>query len=439
MQDILRNKKTWGNWLAVIFMVAIIWLFGIKTPAYSVVVDGQKQFVVEKKADVSSALNQMPDQELGKRVALKLTFVNRDQLVVPENIGAELNLAFQPKVMAASIVVNGQTVVSLPDRTNAEAMLEQLKQKNSSLAPGEKLLSVDFDEQVQVVDANVPTAKVLDWNDAWNTLNLGTAAPQTYSVQSGDSLWTIARKNNMYVSDITQANNLQEDSILALGQQIILNKPQPLITVIAQVEGTETVPIPYQTQTTTDNSISGTKVKTEGQNGEEFVAYTATRRNGDLEDRQVSQENVTKAAVDRVVVKGTKTATYQVASRGDSGGSGQLDWPVYGTITQRFYVGGHTGIDIAGPIGTTICAAASGNVTFAGWDGGYGYFVIINNGNGLVTRYAHCSKLYVSAGQWVNQDQAIAARGSTGNSTGPHTHFEVMQDGSFRNPLNYLH
>jgi len=435
MQDILHNKKTWGNWLLVIFLVTIIWLFGIKTPAYSVVVDGKQEFVVENKEEISTALNQIHDEGYGNRVALKLTFVNRAQLVAHENIAAELQLAFEPKVAAAAIVVNGNPVAYLPDRTVAEALLNQWQETNAPLTPGEKLISVGFEEQVEVTECEAPAAKVLAWNDAWNVINLGTEAPQIYNVQPGDSLWTIARANDMYVSDITQTNNLQEDAILDLGQQIILNKPQPVITVIAQVEGTENVPIPYQTNTTNDNSITGIKVKTEGQNGEKYVAYTATKRNGNLESKAVSEEKVLKAAVDRVVVKGSK-ATYQVASRGGTS-SGRLDWPVYGSISQS-YSGRHSGIDIAGSTGSAIGAAAGGTVTFAGWQGGYGNFVIINHGNGLVTRYAHLSKIYVGSGDWVNQGQSIGTRGSTGRSTGPHLHFEVLQNGSFRNPINYL-
>jgi murein DD-endopeptidase MepM/ murein hydrolase activator NlpD len=437
MQYILRNKKILANCLGAIFIIAVIWCFGIKTPAYSIYVDGNKEFVVENSKDVTVSLDQMQNEELGKRVVVKRTLVSRSQLVPTARVAEELNLALQPKTEVASIIVNGQAVVSLKSKAEADAILQELKANNAPLAPGEKLLSADFEQQVEVVEGEVPVTKVLAWNDAWNMIKLGTDAPQKYNVLPGDSLWTIARKNNMYVSDITQANNLQEDNILALGQQIILNKPQPLITVIAQVQGTETVPIPYQTQTSTDNSITGIQVKTEGQNGEEYVAYTATIRNGDLESREVSEDNVIKAAVDRVVVKGTR-ATYQVASRGGSS-SGRLDWPLYGTITQPFVVGGHTGIDIAGSIGTAIGAADGGVVTFAGWDGGYGNFVIINHGNGLVTRYAHCSSILVRVGQQVGQGQPIATRGSTGNSTGPHLHFEVLQNGSFRNPINYLH
>jgi len=436
MQNILRNKQIWGNCLLGLFLVVFIWCFGIKTPAYSVIVDGQKEFVVEKAEDVTGALNQLHNEEYASRVVCKRTLASRSQLMAPEKIALETKLALQPKTYAAAIVIDGQPVVYVENREVAESLLDQLKKDNAPLAPGESLLSVDFAENVQITEGNVAAAKVVTANDAWNLINLGTDTPQIYKAQPGDTLWTIARQNNMYVSDIVQTNHIQEDSILALGQAIILNKPQPLITVIAKVEGSGNVVIPYQTQTLTDNSISGIKVKTEGQNGEKYIAYTAIKRNGDLESKDVSEEKVLKEAVDKVVIKGGR-ATYQVASRGGTA-SGRLNWPVSGYISQSFG-GRHTGIDIAGPSGTTITAADGGVVTFAGYQGSYGYIVIINHGNGLVTRYAHCSRFLVSSGQSVSQGQAIALRGSTGHSTGPHVHFEVLQNGSFRNPINYLH
>ena len=116
--------------------------------------------------------------------------------------------------------------------------------------------------------------------------------------------------------------------------------------------------------------------------------------------------------------------------------------PTNGVITSRFgyrRTSFHTGLDIANSTGTTIKAAASGTVSFAGTTtSGYGKYIVINHGNGIETYYAHCSQLYVSAGQSVSAGQHIAAMGSTGNSTGPHLHFEVRVNGSCQNPQNYV-
>lgn len=120
--------------------------------------------------------------------------------------------------------------------------------------------------------------------------------------------------------------------------------------------------------------------------------------------------------------------------------------PVTGRITSQFGVrvdpitgaagNNHTGLDIANSFGTIIRAAADGVVTFAGWNsGGYGKFVIIDHGNGVVTRYAHNQALLVSVGDKVTQGQAISEMGSTGYSTGSHLHFEIKVNGKFLNPL----
>lgn len=98
----------------------------------------------------------------------------------------------------------------------------------------------------------------------------------------------------------------------------------------------------------------------------------------------------------------------------------------------------HTGIDLASAAGSKCVAAASGTVIYAGWYGGYGNAVVIDHGGGITTLYAHNSALLVSKGQQVTQGQQIAKIGSTGNSTGPHCHFEVRVNGSHTNPRAYL-
>jgi murein DD-endopeptidase MepM/ murein hydrolase activator NlpD len=98
----------------------------------------------------------------------------------------------------------------------------------------------------------------------------------------------------------------------------------------------------------------------------------------------------------------------------------------------------HTGIDIRVPYGARIVAAGSGKVIFSGRNGGYGNFTMIDHGDGLVTCYAHQSRIVVSNGQHVSKGQTIGYVGSTGMSTGAHLHFEVRVNGTPKNPLNYL-
>lgn len=98
----------------------------------------------------------------------------------------------------------------------------------------------------------------------------------------------------------------------------------------------------------------------------------------------------------------------------------------------------HKGVDFAAPTGTPIYAAAGGTITSAGYNGNAGNMIVVNHGNGLQTYYMHCSKIYVSVGTKVSKGQNIGAVGSTGNSTGPHLHFQVMSGGTPVNPMNYL-
>lgn len=98
----------------------------------------------------------------------------------------------------------------------------------------------------------------------------------------------------------------------------------------------------------------------------------------------------------------------------------------------------HAGVDLAAPSGTPIFAARTGTVELARWYGGYGYAVIIDHGNGVSTLYGHNSRLLVSAGQRVTAGQRITLMGSTGDSTGPHLHFEVHLGGNPVDPVPYL-
>jgi murein DD-endopeptidase MepM/ murein hydrolase activator NlpD len=122
-------------------------------------------------------------------------------------------------------------------------------------------------------------------------------------------------------------------------------------------------------------------------------------------------------------------------------GSGTLIWPANGPVSSGFGMRWgrlHAGIDIPLPVGTGLRAAAAGRVVIAGWTGGYGNYTCIQHSGSLSTCYGHQSSIGVSVGQSVSQGQVIGASGNTGNSTGPHVHFEVRINGSPVDPLGYL-
>ncbi|MBV9271412.1 MAG: M23 family metallopeptidase [Candidatus Eremiobacteraeota bacterium] len=127
--------------------------------------------------------------------------------------------------------------------------------------------------------------------------------------------------------------------------------------------------------------------------------------------------------------------------------SGTFTWPVNGTVTSPFGERDnpmgpgqdfHPGIDIAADEGTPINAATAGRVVAAGPDGGYGNAVVVDDGAGMTTRYAHCSQIFARVGQTVDPSTIIAAVGSTGHSTGPHLHFEVRVNDKPVDPTQFL-
>lgn len=123
------------------------------------------------------------------------------------------------------------------------------------------------------------------------------------------------------------------------------------------------------------------------------------------------------------------------------GGTARFAWPVRGELSSPFgYRWGrlHAGIDIAADTGTAVRAAKTGRVTFAGWRGGYGNAVMIEHGQGYGTLYGHLSKYLVASGQYVSAGELVGLVGTTGNSTGPHLHFEINVDGQPVNPVLFL-
>ncbi|PLX21500.1 hypothetical protein C0584_02425 [Candidatus Parcubacteria bacterium] len=199
----------------------------------------------------------------------------------------------------------------------------------------------------------------------------------SYTIKSGDTLSGISRANDAELKDILDANNLSLSSSLKVGQKLVIP--------------------------------GGSK-----------IVQTAT-----IASTQKVYSGI-EAIKNIVTPSAPKTAANKMA------------WPTVGNRITQYYSWRHKGLDIANKTGTPLFAADSGTIEFVGWSNGYGYNILINHGGGKKTRYAHMSKFYVEKNDEVGKGEAIGEMGSTGWSTGPHIHFEVIIDGVKYNPLNYI-
>jgi murein DD-endopeptidase MepM/ murein hydrolase activator NlpD len=362
-----------------------------------------------------------------------------------------LNEISDIKVEAVKLVVNGKVVGYAADERSAEEALARIKQKYSgipadagkkvavaaaSLPAGkaESVKQVTFKEDVKLEQDSVPAAQVLPVDKLEQLLTKGTVKQVVHTVQEGDCISCIAEKYGITSKDI-YANNpgITEDTLLQLGQQIIVTANRPLVTVQVVEEVTREETIDYSTQIRNNEKLprGDSKIVQEGREGSKIVRYQIVKENGQIVERNVLEQKVVTQPVAKIIERGTKV----IPSRG----TGRFAWPARGYISSGFGMRWgrlHKGIDIAGS--GPIRAVDNGRVVSAGWDGDYGKAVVIDHGNGYRTLYGHLRSISVSVGDVVEKGKIIGMMGSTGDSTGVHLHFEVHKNGRVQNPLRYL-
>lgn len=244
-----------------------------------------------------------------------------------------------------------------------------------------------------------------------------------YAVEPGDSVSTIAEEYEISVNTILWENNLSAYSLIRPGQKLAILPTTGLTHQVLRGENLGAISKKYGVEEDKIISINGLDDSTKLTVGQKLIIP-----GGRKAIYVASSYNYTglSAIVDLVRPPGAVPA------------SNKMNWPTQGYRITQYYSWRHHGVDIANKAGTAIYAADAGTVESAGWVSGYGNTIVINHGGGKKTRYGHLSKFYVQKGQKVDKGDSIGAMGSTGWSTGPHLHFEVIINGVKYNPLNYI-
>ncbi len=257
-------------------------------------------------------------------------------------------------------------------------------------------------------------------------VQVAAAPPRTrtirYTAQVNDSLQSIAQQFGLQAETILWANpELEQASdLLDLGQELII---PPVDGVWYTVQPGDTLESLAETYRTSVERI----VSFESNGFREPYTLTPGRQimlPGGTKQERFSHRYPWLDAI--------------VLPEGAPQGSGHFSWPTDGVVTQTYWPG-HLAVDIANRTGTLVRAADAGYVILSGRDTwGYGNQLVIDHGNGYVTRYAHLNALLVKAGESVEKGQQIGTMGSTGRATGPHLHFELIQNGVGIEPLQLL-
>ncbi|SHI46870.1 LysM peptidoglycan-binding domain-containing M23 family metallopeptidase [Parasporobacterium paucivorans] len=405
--------------------------------------------IVLQKQDTIFATQQTAKEIEDKIYTLLLesTNLNKKQAYVVDMDGFTVTLGSREDVVALldaaknKYDANGDFEVNLSESTSGtySSITYEIKKTAEAQAAADAqsgstdgIVGLAFEDNVEIVESYVNDSEISTLDEAISQVTKDKEENKIYEAVAGDCLSTIASDFGLTVAQLVSMNaGLTEDSIIGIGDQVTVTVPEPELSVIVNEQKTYEEDFNAETVYIEDDSMyqGESAVVTEGTQGHRQVTALISYRNGEETNREILNQNVLTEPIAQVEKRGTKVRPTFI--KPISGGSLSSTFgPRWGTM--------HEGVDWACPVGTSVRASCAGTVVSAGWSNGYGYAVVIRHSDGKQTRYGHLSKTLVSAGQYVEQNQQIALSGNTGDSTGPHLHFEIIVNGNQVDPFKYL-
>ena len=436
--------------VSIIILISVI-RYG-KSMEYGIRVEykGQELGVINAEADYDEAAREVKQRisyageetdtfDLNANFSLKL-ISGGDKMLSSKQLANEILSASDEELSEAyGVYIDGVFVGAVKDKDPIQEALDE----NLLKYPIEGIVKdVSYKNNIEYTKGMFLAESVLPERQMIKLLTSSKKKKAVYVAQSDDTSATIAQKFSMNVRELEDMNAGLSKGCRA-GRLINVNETESYLP-IKYIREMELVSfLDYETieVETSELNLGTRETLVKGERGEKVNSIEITYVDGKEYARKTVGSKITKVPVVEQIGIGTyKARPYSADTK--LYGTGQFAWPVDGGWVSDVFISdrNHKGFDIAADMGTDIYAAGDGVVVSAGWNpGGYGYFVMIDHLDGYQTVYAHMSQVYAVVDTQVKRGQLIGAIGSTGDSTGPHCHFEVRYMGVCYDPAQFMY
>ncbi len=340
--------------------------------------------------------------------------------------------SLKTNLVSADLEINEAAKVLASMEDNAA---EAVEKENIVLKDG--ILSVGFAESVEIIETKADRDNIMSVEEAYELVTKEHAEKEMYTIKQGDTLSAIAKLHELTLDELCALNGIDVSATIYVGDELIVTVPASEITVVVVEEASydENYDAPIQYVDNNSLYIGTENVIQNGVSGTRGVVALISYVNGVESEREIISQTVYTEAVPTIIERGTLTPPTYIKPVNCNLITSPFGYRIH-PITGVWSL--HTGVDYGVTTGTPVRASSSGTVVRAAWYGGYGYCVDIKHSDGSLTRYGHLSSFAVSYGQTVRQGQVVAYSGNTGNSNGPHLHFELYLRGTLVNPVDYV-